>query len=144
MIAILFFNTCSFFHAAMGAGQAAALMPDAQKAQYATRSIFALLDRAPPIDCDSPSGSPAALAGADVEFENVGFAYPTRPDVSVFKNVSFTVKAGQKVALVGQVRPRDMNLPSVYYFLLILQRLNVSVFSNCSYSLSTISHCIFP
>jgi ATP-binding cassette subfamily B (MDR/TAP) protein 1 len=86
---------------AMGAGQVSAMVPDAQKAQYASRSIFQLLDRTPTIDCESESGSKIELAGSDVEFKSVGFAYPTRPDVPVFRSVSFTVKAGQKVALVG-------------------------------------------
>ncbi len=38
----------------------------------------------------------------DIEFSNVGFAYPTRPDMPVLKGVSLSIPAGQKVALVGQ------------------------------------------
>jgi len=34
-------------------------------------------------------------------FSNVGFSYPSRPDVAVLKNVSFHVEAGKKLALVG-------------------------------------------
>ena len=34
-------------------------------------------------------------------FENVSFAYPSRPEVPVLKNLSMTVKEGQMVALVG-------------------------------------------
>jgi len=34
-------------------------------------------------------------------FEDVTFAYPTRSDIQTLKNISFTVDAGQKVALVG-------------------------------------------
>ena len=37
----------------------------------------------------------------DLEFRNIQFTYPTRPDFPVLKDVSFTVQAGQTVALVG-------------------------------------------
>ena len=36
-----------------------------------------------------------------VEFRRVGFRYPSRPDVAVLRNLSLTVRAGEKIALVG-------------------------------------------
>ncbi len=36
-----------------------------------------------------------------VQFEGVGFAYPSRAEVQVLQDVAFTVQPGQKVALVG-------------------------------------------
>ncbi len=36
-----------------------------------------------------------------VQFRDVNFAYPSRPDVQLFQGLSFEVKAGQKIALVG-------------------------------------------
>ena len=36
-----------------------------------------------------------------VEFENVHFAYPTRPDEEVLKGISFEVSPGETVAVVG-------------------------------------------
>ena len=36
-----------------------------------------------------------------IVFENVTFAYPTAPDRPVLKNVSFTIRAGEKFAIVG-------------------------------------------
>jgi ABC-type multidrug transport system fused ATPase/permease subunit len=36
-----------------------------------------------------------------LEFEAVEFSYPTRADVAVLKSISFSVKPGEKVALVG-------------------------------------------
>ncbi|MEJ6694316.1 MAG: ABC transporter transmembrane domain-containing protein [Chitinophagales bacterium] len=37
----------------------------------------------------------------EIRYENVVFSYPTRPDIEVLHKISFTVKKGQKVALVG-------------------------------------------
>lgn len=37
----------------------------------------------------------------EIEFKNIEFTYPTRPDFTVLKNVSFNAKAGETVALVG-------------------------------------------
>ena len=36
-----------------------------------------------------------------IEFKNVTFSYPTKPDIDVLKNVSFTIEPGQKAGLVG-------------------------------------------
>jgi ABC-type multidrug transport system fused ATPase/permease subunit len=37
----------------------------------------------------------------EIQFKNISFNYPSRPDFTVLKNVDFTVKAGETVALVG-------------------------------------------
>ena len=37
----------------------------------------------------------------NVEFENVSFAYPDEPEVDILKDVSFTAKKGETIALVG-------------------------------------------
>ena len=38
----------------------------------------------------------------NVEFTDVRFSYPSRPDITVLKGVSLSVAAGRKIALVGQ------------------------------------------
>lgn len=38
----------------------------------------------------------------NISFKNVIFSYPTRKELTVLKNISFDIEAGQKVALVGQ------------------------------------------
>ena len=36
-----------------------------------------------------------------VEFQNVSFQYPARPDVTVLHDISFSASPGETVALVG-------------------------------------------
>ncbi len=38
----------------------------------------------------------------DIEFKDVHFNYPSRPEVGVLKGINLNIKAGQKIALVGQ------------------------------------------
>ena len=38
----------------------------------------------------------------EIIFNNVSFNYPSRPEFDVLKNLNFRIKAGEKVALVGQ------------------------------------------
>lgn len=63
--------------------------------------IFETIDRTSPIDASSDQGlKPARLEGV-IEFHNVSFHYPQRPDVPVMKNFSLKILPGQTVALVG-------------------------------------------
>ena len=44
--------------------------------------------------------APLPLRG-EVRFENVGFRYPTRPDVAVLDGIDLHIRTGERVALVG-------------------------------------------
>jgi ATP-binding cassette subfamily B (MDR/TAP) protein 7 len=48
---------------------------------------------------DAGSAKPLALKGGSIRFDNVSFGY--HPDRPIFTNLSFTVPAGKKVAIVG-------------------------------------------
>src|SRR6202011_5138303 len=51
-----------------------------------------------------PLDPEAEVKGLDIEFRNVSFTYPGKdPETqAALKNVSFTVKAGEAIALVGR------------------------------------------
>ena len=80
----------------------ASVMAGLMEAVGAAEKVFELIDRQPKIDHHSGTEKPDRMEGV-IEFRNVSFAYPTRPNVQVLKNVSFIVQPGEVVALVGKV-----------------------------------------
>lgn len=66
----------------------------------ATERILEILEREQEVQLHAEQLSLPDLRG-DISFQGVSFAYPTRLDVQVLKDVSFEVQAGHKIALVG-------------------------------------------
>jgi len=90
------------FFAGMGAGQAAVMIGDASKATVACHDMFKLMDRVSAIDGLEPKGdAPKELQAGKIEFQDVKFFYPFRPEVQVLKGITFSISAGQSVGLVG-------------------------------------------
>jgi ABC-type multidrug transport system fused ATPase/permease subunit len=87
--------------AAMVSGQVQQVMPDVQKAVDGRKRIFHLLSLVPQIDSASPLGARATFTEGRVEFKDVHFTYPNRPDTEVLRGVSVSVERGQTLALVG-------------------------------------------
>lgn len=87
---------------ANGAAETLTLAPDFIKGGRAMRSVFELLDRKTEIEPDDQDAItvPDKLRG-EVEFKHVDFAYPMRPDVSVFRDLNLRARAGKTLALVG-------------------------------------------
>ena len=69
-----------------------------QNAMASSERIFDLLDTQPAIVSTTPKSGTSTLKG-EIEFKNVWFAY--NDDNYVLRDVSFKVKPGEKVALVG-------------------------------------------
>ncbi|KAL5240368.1 hypothetical protein ACI65C_007778 [Semiaphis heraclei] len=65
------------------------------------RNLYGIIDRVPKIDSYSKSGLKPIKVTGKIEIRNVDFRYPSRPEVKVLNNLNFTIKPGQKVALVG-------------------------------------------
>eukprot|EP00727_Mastigamoeba_balamuthi_P001675 m51a1_g11504 putative multidrug resistance protein 1a (545) ;mRNA; f:12118-14266 len=62
--------------------------------------LFGIIDRKSQIDPRDTAGEELEVRG-DVEFRDITFRYPTRPEVEVLRKFSLRVRAGQTVALVG-------------------------------------------
>jgi ATP-binding cassette subfamily B (MDR/TAP) protein 1 len=92
---------CIIF-AAFGLGQAQQYLGDMGKAKDALLNIFKTIDEPTQIDpLEIRTQCVTKEIEGKIEFRNVTFSYPTRPDVKVFENLSFKILPGQSVAFVG-------------------------------------------
>ena len=91
-----------FFSVLIGMGSLGGLGPFFSTlftAQAAAFEVYQIIDRVPVIDSSSTTGArPAELKG-DIEFSNVSFNYPSRPDIKVLNSISLKIKSGSTVAL---------------------------------------------
>lgn len=72
-----------------------------QRALGATDRVFELIDgEIEGIELKNQNEKSQAAKG-EIEFQEVHFNYPSRPDFTVLQNVSFKVAPGETVALVG-------------------------------------------
>ncbi|PIN19671.1 Multidrug/pheromone exporter, ABC superfamily [Handroanthus impetiginosus] len=77
------------------------LAPEIIRGGEAVRSVFSILDRPTRIDPDDSEAEPVESLRGEIEFRHVDFAYPSRPDVTVFKDFNLRIRAGRSQALVG-------------------------------------------
>ena len=82
-------------------GMAAQGATDGFKAIRSARRMVKAIERKPLIDATSGTGRSLDHVTGNIEFRNVEFAYPARPDAKIYKNYSLKVARGQTVALVG-------------------------------------------
>jgi len=67
----------------------------------ATERIREILATAQELEVSPGGAGPSLALRGNIEFRDVHFEYPTRPDLPVLKGLNFTIQAGEKVALVG-------------------------------------------
>ncbi|CAA7032096.1 unnamed protein product [Microthlaspi erraticum] len=80
---------------------AGATTTDLAKGSDAVGSVFAVLDRCTTIEPENPNGFLAEKVSGQIEFLNVDFAYPTRPNMLIFKDFSIEIEEGKSTAIVG-------------------------------------------
>lgn len=77
------------------------LAPEIIRGGEAVGSVFSILERSTKIDPDDSEAEPVESLRGEIELRHVDFAYPSRPDVPVFKDLNLRIRAGQSQALVG-------------------------------------------
>uniref|UniRef100_A0A3B5Q1U9 Bile salt export pump n=1 Tax=Xiphophorus maculatus TaxID=8083 RepID=A0A3B5Q1U9_XIPMA len=87
--------------AAMNLGQASPCLESFAAGRGAATIIFETIDREPEIDCLSEAGYKLDRVKGDIEFHNVTFHYPSRPEVKILDQLSVAVKSGETTAFVG-------------------------------------------
>ncbi|KAK5989148.1 ABC multidrug transporter atrD [Cladobotryum mycophilum] len=86
---------------AQSAGSIFSFAPDMGKAHHAAKELKELFDRKPTIDAWSEDGQRVTEIDGTIEFRDVHFRYPTRPEQPVLRGLNLTIRPGQYVALVG-------------------------------------------
>uniref|UniRef100_A0A8C6MJ96 ATP-binding cassette, sub-family B (MDR/TAP), member 4 n=1 Tax=Nothobranchius furzeri TaxID=105023 RepID=A0A8C6MJ96_NOTFU len=70
-------------------------------ARGAAYKVYHIIDHNPSIDSYSNTGFKPDFIRGNIEFKNIHFNYPSRPDVKILDDMSLSVKNGQTMALVG-------------------------------------------
>lgn len=82
-------------------GAALSNMKYFSEATAAGERILEVINRIPKIDSDNMEGEILENVSGEVEFKHVEFAYPSRPESIIFKDLNLKIPAGKAVALVG-------------------------------------------
>ncbi|XP_047326042.1 ABC transporter B family member 19-like [Impatiens glandulifera] len=91
------------------------LIPTVVSAVSVLTPAFETLDRQTDIEPDKPEGGDVEFVKGEIEFNNVYFNYPLRPEINILNGFNLEIAAGTRVALVG---PSGAGKSSVFALLL--------------------------
>jgi ATP-binding cassette subfamily B protein len=86
---------------ATGAGTTSEVWGEIQRGAGATERLMELLDTPPALVTAAPVIALPPRVSGTIRFDEVAFAYPSRPATNALGPVSFAVNQGERVALVG-------------------------------------------
>jgi ATP-binding cassette subfamily B protein len=86
---------------ASGAGTVSEVWGELQRAAGATERLLELLETPPRIVAPPSPATPPEARLLEIAFDQVGFAYPARPDAQALQRFSLRVAPGERIALVG-------------------------------------------
>lgn len=104
----VFIAMFSIMFGAQQMGTAFAMGPDAGKGELASQRVFRIVESESTINAiemdSKKSGKMINIADikGKIEFRNVWFRYPTRPEEFVLRGLNIEIEAGESVALVGE------------------------------------------
>eukprot|EP00066_Takifugu_rubripes_P014676 XP_011603942.1 PREDICTED: multidrug resistance protein 1-like [Takifugu rubripes] len=82
-------------------GQASPNVQSFASARGAAYKVYNIIDHKPNIDSFSEDGYKPEYIKGDIVFQNIHFSYPSRPEIKILNDMSFHVRNGQTIALVG-------------------------------------------
>lgn len=81
--------------------QALTFFKDLAEARAGAKKVFQILDTKSAIDPFESNGKKLENLRGRIEFENLCFSYPQRPEAQILKDVNLKIEAGKTIALVG-------------------------------------------
>uniref|UniRef100_A0A3Q3VZ17 ATP-binding cassette sub-family B member 5 n=1 Tax=Mola mola TaxID=94237 RepID=A0A3Q3VZ17_MOLML len=88
-------------YGAYAVGQTSPNIQTFASAQGAAYKVYSIIDKKPSIDSFSVAGFKPDYIKGDIEFKDIHFSYPSRPNIKILNNMSLSVRNGQTIALVG-------------------------------------------
>ena len=85
----------------IGIGQGFAKIGNLRNIKHVYNSVYNILDYNLKDQKDNIKNNVDDIKGK-IEFKNVSFSYPTRPEKKILDNLSFTIEPGEHVAIIGQ------------------------------------------
>ncbi|XP_029138945.1 ATP-binding cassette sub-family B member 5 [Protobothrops mucrosquamatus] len=93
-----------FFSVLIGAfalGQASPNLENVANARGAAFQVFKIIKKPRPIDSSSTEGFKLDKLRGEIEFKNIFFSYPSRPNIQILRGLNLKIQPGQTIALVG-------------------------------------------